>query len=122
LCLGYKADVIKQFFLITISVCPATLRCQRQQAGAPQGSDISDWKITCVDTGLRSNIGQRLKAVEKSRQRRIFLANYADALTDLHLPDEIERKQAARLCFCLRQALPEFLRGLRGKGRFGGPN
>ena len=50
-------------------------------------SDISDWSITFADTGLKSNIGQRLKAVEKYLDgEEMFLANYADGVTDLPLP------------------------------------
>ena len=93
LCLGYKADVIKQFFL-NYDQCLSsdfTLSNGNKQVHLKE-SDISDWKITFVDTGLSSNIGQRLKAVEKYvANEEYFLANYADALTDLHLPDEIER-------------------------------
>jgi glucose-1-phosphate cytidylyltransferase len=49
-------------------------------------SDIGDWTITFADTGLNSNIGQRLKAVEKYLQgEETFLANYSDGLTDLPL-------------------------------------
>ena len=55
-------------------------------------SDIHDWTITFVDTGANSNIGQRLKAVEKYLdEEEVFLANYSDNLTDFHLPDLIER-------------------------------
>ncbi len=54
-------------------------------------SDIADWTITFIDTGLRSNIGKRLKAVEPYLEGEdMFLANYADGLTDLHLPDMID--------------------------------
>ena len=54
-------------------------------------SDIGEWKITFVDTGLNSNIGQRLKAVEKYvADEDVFLANYADGLTDLFLPDYLK--------------------------------
>ncbi len=54
-------------------------------------SDIHDWKITFVDTGMRSNIGQRLKAVEPHLAgEEAFLANYTDGLSDLHLPDMID--------------------------------
>jgi glucose-1-phosphate cytidylyltransferase len=50
--------------------------------------DIEDWRITFVDTGLQSNIGQRLKAVEKYLEgEEVFLANYSDGLSDLSLPD-----------------------------------
>lgn len=48
--------------------------------------DIHDWKITFVDTGVNSNIGMRLKAVEKYLAGEdAFLANYSDGLTDLPL-------------------------------------
>ncbi len=51
-------------------------------------SDISDWTITFVDTGQHSNIGQRLKAVEKHLDgEEVFMANYADGLSDLNLDD-----------------------------------
>ena len=51
-------------------------------------SDIEDWNITFVDTGLHSNIGQRLRRCEHTSQgEEMFLANYADGLTDLPLPD-----------------------------------
>jgi glucose-1-phosphate cytidylyltransferase len=92
LCLGYKAEVIKEYFLnydeyvsndFTMSKGGKELNLKR--------SDISDWSITFVDTGLRSNIGQRLKAVEEYlKDEEIFLANYSDGLTNLPLPDMID--------------------------------
>jgi len=103
LCLGYKADVIKNFFL-NYDQCVSsdfTLSNGSKQMHLKE-SDISDWSITCVDTGLKSNIGQRLKAVEKYLDGdEYFLANYADALTDMPLPDEIDYfKQSGKIaCF-----------------------
>ena len=48
--------------------------------------DIQDWRITFVDTGLHANIGERLLAVRKYVQdEEIFLANYADGLSDIPL-------------------------------------
>jgi glucose-1-phosphate cytidylyltransferase len=105
LCLGYKADVIKDYFL-SYNECISndfTLSKGGKELDLHQ-CDIVDWKITFVDTGLKSNIGQRLKAVEKYLSNDdMFLANYADGLTDLHLPDMIEyslktRKIASFLC------------------------
>ena len=53
--------------------------------------DIQDWKITFVDTGLHSNIGQRLKAVKRYLgDDEVFLANYSDGLSDLDLPKYLE--------------------------------
>jgi glucose-1-phosphate cytidylyltransferase len=53
--------------------------------------DIDDWTITFADTGLNSNIGQRLTSIKKFLEGEdVFLANYADGFTDLHLPDMID--------------------------------
>ena len=54
-------------------------------------TDMSDWRITFADTGVSSNIGQRLQAAEPYLDGdEVFLANYADGLTDLHLPSLLE--------------------------------
>ena len=103
LCLGYKADVIKNYFLNYDQYlsCDVTLS-QGSKHMHLKESDIQDWSITLADTGLKSNIGQRLKAVEKYvRDEEVFLANYADALTDLPLPQEIDyfKKSGKIACF-----------------------
>ena len=89
LCLGWKADVIKRYFL-DYDECLSNdfvLSSGGKQVDLLK-RDIQDWNITFVDTGTSSNIGQRLKAVEQHLQgEETFLANYADGLTDLHLPD-----------------------------------
>lgn len=97
LCLGYKADVIKDFFLhyeewISNDFTMSDGGTKIELAS----NDISDWKITFVDTGLHANVGQRLMAVRKYvEDEEIFLANYADGLTDLHLPDMIDSFEAS---------------------------
>ena len=92
LCLGYKADAIKNFFL-NYDQCLSsdfTLSNGDRRMHLKE-SDISDWSITFADTGLKSNIGQRLKAVEKYLvNEEMFLANYADGVTDLPLPTMID--------------------------------
>jgi glucose-1-phosphate cytidylyltransferase len=50
-------------------------------------SDIQDWRISFVDTGMSSNIGQRLKLVQPHLAgEEMFLANYSDGLSDLPCP------------------------------------
>ena len=87
LCLGYKGDLIKQYFL-DYNECVSndfTLSKGGRQLELAN-TDIHDWTITFADTGLRSNIGQRLQAVEKYLlDEEVFLANYSDGLTDLNL-------------------------------------
>jgi glucose-1-phosphate cytidylyltransferase len=92
LCLGYKADVIKNYFL-NYNECMSNDFVLSKGSKDPRlfNSDIDDWTITFADTGLTSNIGQRLKAVKKYLEGEdVFLANYADGLTDLHLPSLID--------------------------------
>jgi glucose-1-phosphate cytidylyltransferase len=92
LCLGYRGDVIKQYFL-NYDECLTNDFALSNGGRAVElyNRDIDDWKITFVDTGLNANIGMRLKAVEHYLQDEpMFLANYADGLTDLPLPDYMD--------------------------------
>ena len=92
LCLGYKADAIKNYFL-NYNECVSNDFTLLEGGRKVQlvNSDIEDWKITFVDTGLSSNIGQRFKAIEKYLEgEEVFLANYSDGLTDLSLLEYIE--------------------------------
>jgi glucose-1-phosphate cytidylyltransferase len=92
LCLGYRADAVKEYFL-NYNECMSndfTLSHGGKQLDL-HNSDIEDWNITFADTGLTSNIGQRLKAVQKYvAGEEVFLANYADGLTNMNLPDLID--------------------------------
>ena len=97
LCLGYKADVIKEFFLKYEEWISNDFTLSK---GGKQldlvNSDISDWSITFVDAGLHANIGQRLVAARKYvEDEEQFLANYSDGVTDLHLPTMIDAFQAS---------------------------
>jgi glucose-1-phosphate cytidylyltransferase len=87
LCLGYKGDYIKNYFL-NYNECLSnnfTLSDGGKQIQL-HGSDIEDWKITFVDTGINSNIGQRLVAAKPYLAGETsFLANYSDGLSDLDL-------------------------------------
>jgi glucose-1-phosphate cytidylyltransferase len=93
LCLGYQGDFIKKYFL-NYDECVSNDFILSNGGKHLQlfNSDIDDWNITFADTGTTSNIGQRLKAVEKYLEGEdVFLANYADGLTDLPINDQIER-------------------------------
>lgn len=92
LCLGYKADLIKNYFVQYDEYISNDFVYKK---GGKQlellNSDIDDWTITFVDTGINSNIGQRLLAVKEFlKDDDYFLANYSDGLTDMHLPSMID--------------------------------
>ncbi len=92
LCLGYRGDVIKDYFL-NYNECASNDFVLRDGGKSVSllNADISDWRITFVDTGLNANIAQRLTAVERHLESDgEFLANYSDGLTDLHLPSQVE--------------------------------
>ena len=92
LCLGYQAEAIKHYFL-NYSECTSNdfILSNGGKDIELLGSDIQNWRIHFVNTGSKSNIGQRLKAVQKFLQGEDeFLANYCDGLTDLNLPDVID--------------------------------
>jgi glucose-1-phosphate cytidylyltransferase len=93
LCLGYKANVIKEYFLD--SKPSSYSDCVISNFGKTVeilGERPPDWRVALVDTGVWRNIGQRLLAVKHLvENEEIFLANYSDGLTDAPLPDMIER-------------------------------
>jgi glucose-1-phosphate cytidylyltransferase len=92
LCLGYRGDVIKDYFL-NYSECLSNdfVMSEGGRRLDLMGSDIHDWKVTFVETGKHANIGQRLKAVEHLiGDDEEFLANYSDGLSDLPLPKQLD--------------------------------
>ena len=96
LCLGYRADVVKNYFL-NYNECLSNdfILSKGSKDLKLLNRDIDDWTITFADTGLTSNIGQRLNAIKKYLEGEdVFLANYADGLTDLHLPSLIDHFMA----------------------------
>jgi glucose-1-phosphate cytidylyltransferase len=89
LCLGYRGDLVRDYFLNYNEAMSNdfTLDGNRTQL---HSRDLDDWKITFVDTGLHSNIGTRLARVRKYLgDDEVFLANYADGLSDLPLNEQI---------------------------------
>ena len=92
LCLGYRAEAIKQYFLeYNEAMSNDFVLTKGGREVELLQRDIDDWTITFVDTGLNSNIGERLLAVKKHVQdEEMFLANYSDGLSDLPLPRYIE--------------------------------
>jgi glucose-1-phosphate cytidylyltransferase len=92
LCLGYKANIIKDFFLNykpqTFSDCIVSgFGRNVELIGEPK----EDWRVTLVDTGIWRNIGERLWAVrDHVKDDEIFLANYSDGLCDVNLHQMVE--------------------------------
>ena len=95
LCLGYKGNCIKDYFLnYDESVSNDFVWSRGGKDIRFLNRDIDDWTITFVETGADANIGERLRAVESYlRHEEIFLANYGDGLSDVSLPLLLETFQ-----------------------------
>lgn len=96
LCLGYGASAVKDYFLHYDETRSNDFVLENGARDITLFStDISDWRISFVDTGLHSSIGERLRRVRPFvEDEPMFMANYADVLTDAPLDDMIERFQA----------------------------
>jgi glucose-1-phosphate cytidylyltransferase len=91
LCLGHGATAIKDFFLKYDQCISSDFVLSGGSKIELLDRDIQDWRITFVDTGLHSNVGERLRCVrEFIGNDEMFLANYADGLSDLNLDAYIE--------------------------------
>ena len=109
LCLGYGASYVKDFFLNYDETRSNDFVLERGDREAKLfRTDISDWQITFVDTGLNSAIGERLRRVRQFvEDEPMFLANYADVLTNAPLPDMIARFEASSAVACLLAVPPQ---------------
>ncbi len=110
LCLGYKANIVKDYFS---KVNPTTYSdCVISDFGTKIeliGEQPPDWRVTLVDTGIWRNIGERLMAVRHLvKDEEVFLANYSDGLSDLPLPEMIERFKASGKVACFVCVRPPF--------------
>jgi glucose-1-phosphate cytidylyltransferase len=122
LCLGYKANVIKDFFLNsrpqTFSDCVIS----------GDGRDVQllndthkDWRVTLIDTGIWRNIGERLWASRRLVESEdMFLANYSDGLTDVDLDEMVRLFKASDKVACFLAVHPPLtyhLANIAGDGR-----
>ena len=83
--LGYKADVIKEYFLnyralnsdFTVNLSNGSI-VEHQQ-------DAVDWKVSLVDTGLNSMTGGRVKRMQNFIGNEPFLLTYGDGVSDIDI-------------------------------------
>ncbi len=110
LCLGFKANVIKDYFLESRQ--SAYLDCVVSGYGKKVeilGEKPPEWRVALIDTGVWRNIGERLVAVKHLvEDEEIFLANYSDGLSDAPLPDMIEAFKKSGKIGCFIAVHPPF--------------
>ncbi len=85
LCLGYKADVIKDYFLrYRIHQSDFTVELGADERPVFHNLDTHvDWSVTCVDTGLDTLTGGRLAMVADYLDTDTFMLTYGDGVADI---------------------------------------
>src|SRR5580658_2337981 len=92
LCLGYKGDVIKDFFRnYQWNTSDVTLKLgARPQIKYHNQHSEEDWSVTLVDTGQTTQTGGRLKRVLKYIDGDTFLLTYGDGLINSNIPESVK--------------------------------
>lgn len=113
ICLGYKGEVIKEFFLnyeartkdFTISLG------QRESIKFHTEHDESDWNVTLADTGLNAMTGSRISKIKKYVGDEDFMFTYGDGVGDVNIKSLLE--------FHRSHGKTVTVTGVRPPGRFG---
>jgi glucose-1-phosphate cytidylyltransferase len=102
LCLGYKGEMIKDYFRNYLwNTCDTTMLLGRTPAVQFHNRhDEEDWSVTLADTGENSMTAYRIKLVEKFLGKdEEFLLTYGDGVGDVNIPASIEQhRNTGKVC------------------------
>ena len=91
LCLGYKGELIKEYFVNNEWMnSDFTLNLRNKNIKLCDPNKSPDWNITFVDTGLEAETGTRIKKIEKYINEDFFLATYGDGVGNIDISKLIE--------------------------------
>jgi glucose-1-phosphate cytidylyltransferase len=86
LCLGYKGEVIRDYFLhYRQNLCDATLRMRDDVLEVHSPQEVEDWEIVFANTGDTALTGARVLRALKYVQGDTFHLTYGDGLADVDL-------------------------------------
>ncbi|MFH1520274.1 MAG: glucose-1-phosphate cytidylyltransferase [Candidatus Micrarchaeota archaeon] len=89
LCLGYKGEIIKQYFLnheILNRDFTINLKTGKYVV-CNQSDDIEDWNVTLVDTGTDTMTGARIKKIERYVEGDEFMLTYGDGVSNVNIEE-----------------------------------
>lgn len=90
LALGYKAEVVKEYFLHYRSLnSDFTVDLSTGDTQSHQADQI-DWQVTLVQTGLNSMTGGRVKRMRPYIGDEPFLLTYGDGVADINIQELVE--------------------------------
>jgi len=102
LCLGYKGEIIKDYFRNYLwNTCDTTMYLGRTPAVQFHNRhDEEDWSVTLADTGENSMTAYRIRQVEKYLGNdEEFLLTYGDGVGDVNIPATIEHhRRCGKIC------------------------
>jgi glucose-1-phosphate cytidylyltransferase len=87
LALGYKAEVVKEYFLHYRSLNSDFTVDMTTGAVVPHQTDDTDWKVTLVQTGLESMTGGRVKRMQKFIGNETFMLTYGDGVANVNIDE-----------------------------------
>ncbi|MBD3361818.1 glucose-1-phosphate cytidylyltransferase [Candidatus Woesearchaeota archaeon] len=86
LCLGYKGDMIKRFFMdLEWKKSDFTLNLKSKSQLNHSAPEESDWNVTFAETGLTANTGARIKRIQKYINEDNFFLTYGDGVADIDI-------------------------------------
>ncbi|MCD6446752.1 MAG: glucose-1-phosphate cytidylyltransferase [Candidatus Marinimicrobia bacterium] len=90
ICLGYKGEVIKEYFLNYFAHhSDMTIDLKDNQVKVSDSS-CEEFKISLIDTGLETMTAGRLKQVKKYLDNEAFMLTYGDGVSDVNIDKLIE--------------------------------
>ena len=88
--LGYKADVIKNYFAsYHLGQNDYTVNLSSGQTVMSSNGDL-DWNVTLVDTGLNTMTGGRIKRLREHLKDESFMLTYGDGVADVDIKQLVE--------------------------------
>ncbi|CAG0936773.1 glucose-1-phosphate cytidylyltransferase [Thermoflexales bacterium] len=92
LCLGYKGNAIKDYFINYEAMSnDFTVHLGRRNHVVYQSDHTEqDFEVTLVDTGLRTMTGGRVKRIERFVDTETFMVTYGDGLANLNIQNLVD--------------------------------
>jgi glucose-1-phosphate cytidylyltransferase len=113
LCLGYKGDVIKEYFH-NYEIMNNDFRINlgsKKNTVFLNDYEEKNWDIILANTGMNAMTGARVKCVEKYINEDFFLVTYGDAVADVNIDELIK--------FHKRKGKIATLTGIRPTAKYG---
>lgn len=98
LCVGYKGELIKQYFMEMYWKSNDLTICTDKAQNINIHTEAEEnWKVTIINTGLNTETGGRIKAIERYIDGDEFMLTYGDGLSDINL-DELLKYHKEKQC------------------------